>query len=341
MMKTNHIVCAILTLCCIAFCTLLFAQMPKKPTFEVATIKPLPSTESLFEEIRSGKRSQDSLKTTISGARLDIGASPMLELITRAYSVKYYQVVGPDWLYSLNYEIHAKLPEGASKDQIPEMMQSLLSERFKLVVHREKKEQPVYLLTVSENGHKLKEAIVDADAPAQAYDPAKNYSTKDGADKSDAASTDTKEDELKVSRDGTMSTKKFRTRILRDENGRIYTEDTYFKITMSELAQNLSLLTDRPIVDRTELKGFYEVSMEISMEDMANLSRKLTPDAALGQGAGGITGAAPDGLLSASNPSAGGGIFRQIQKLGLKLEPGRAPVEKLVIDSIEKNPSEN
>ena len=61
----NRIVCVILILCCFALFGPLSAQAPKKQAFEVATVKPLPSMQSLFEEIQSGKRSQDSLKTTI------------------------------------------------------------------------------------------------------------------------------------------------------------------------------------------------------------------------------------------------------------------------------------
>ncbi len=279
-MRPTRTVCVLLTIYCIASFSSLFAQTPKKPAFEVATVKPIPSMQSLFEEIRSGKRSQDSLKTTVDGARVDIGASPMMELITRAYKVRSYQVIGgPDWLNSMNYEIHAKLPEGASRDQIPEMLQSLLEERFKLVAHRENKEQPVYLLTVSKSGHKLKEASADADAPAQADDPATNPSPKDGPDKS-ATTWAGKKDDLKVSRDGTLSTQNFRMRMVRDENGALHMEQTWFKIRMSEMAQNLSFSSDRPIVDGTGLTGFYDVSIE-ALIDRAN--------------AGGITGSAPDG----------------------------------------------
>jgi hypothetical protein len=92
-MTPTRIACAILTIYCVASSSSLFSQMPKKPAFEVATVKPLPSMQSLFEEIRSGKRSQDSLKTTVDGARVDIGASPMMELLTRAYKVRPYQVI--------------------------------------------------------------------------------------------------------------------------------------------------------------------------------------------------------------------------------------------------------
>jgi hypothetical protein len=48
MLKTNHIVGVVLTLCCFTFFSLLFTQTPEKPAFEVATVKPLPSMQSLL-----------------------------------------------------------------------------------------------------------------------------------------------------------------------------------------------------------------------------------------------------------------------------------------------------
>jgi uncharacterized protein (TIGR03435 family) len=44
--------------------------------------------------------------------------------------------------------------------------------------------------------------------------------------------------------------------------------------------------------------------------------------------------------MAASDPSSGA-VFRAVQKLGLKLESRKARVEKLIIDHIEKNPTEN
>ena len=49
MLKTNHIICAVVTFCCFASFSLLFAQTPQKPAFEVATVKPIPSMISLFD----------------------------------------------------------------------------------------------------------------------------------------------------------------------------------------------------------------------------------------------------------------------------------------------------
>src|SRR4029077_19782644 len=78
-----------------------------------------------------------------------------------AYDVKTYQITGPDWLTALSaprFDIVAKMPEGTNKDQVPEMLRTLLAERFKLTIHRENKEQSVYALVVAKGGHKMKEA---------------------------------------------------------------------------------------------------------------------------------------------------------------------------------------
>ncbi len=325
-MKLNRIACAVLVIACLVFCSLLFAETPAKPAFEVASVKPLPPIQTLMEEIQSGKRSIASVKATVNDSRVDIGASAMMELLSMAYKLRPYQIIGPDWLYSENYEIHAKLPEGASKDQVPQMMQSLLSERFKIVAHRENNEQPVYALVVSKGGHKMKDAAADTGAAAPADKQAGEVSTKmDG-------------------RDMVMTAGNSQIRMAMDESGSIHMEQSFSKIKMSELAQTLSMLADRPVVDMTELTGSYQLSMEIPMAELTNLTQKMMPNLSLrtlgGGNAGGVGGAASDGVPSASDPS-GGGIFRTVQKLGLKLESRKAPVETLVIESIEKTPTED
>lgn len=83
------------------------------------------------------------------------------------------------------------------------------------------------------------------------------------------------------------------------------------------LAGQLTLLLDRPVVDRTGLTGRFDVHLRWT--DQASTDSQITPGS------------------DASGPS----IFTAIQEqLGLKLEPGKVPVEKFVIDQIEK-PSEN
>jgi uncharacterized protein (TIGR03435 family) len=94
----------------------------------------------------------------IDGARVDMGSLPLATLIARAYRVKLQQVSGPDWLTSEKFDVLAKTPEGASPDQVPEMLQTLLGERFKLKIHRESREYQAYVLVVGKNGPKMKQA---------------------------------------------------------------------------------------------------------------------------------------------------------------------------------------
>jgi uncharacterized protein (TIGR03435 family) len=63
-------------------------------------------------------------------------------------------------------DILAKMLEGATAEQLPEMLQALLAERFKLAIHRENKETPVMALVVGKNGAHLEPAAADADALA-------------------------------------------------------------------------------------------------------------------------------------------------------------------------------
>jgi uncharacterized protein (TIGR03435 family) len=83
--------------------------------------------------------------------------------IRGAYRVRDFQIVGPGWMASARFEINARLPAGASTDQIPEMLAALLVERFKLEIRREMKEQNVYALVVGNGGAKLKPAEIKTD----------------------------------------------------------------------------------------------------------------------------------------------------------------------------------
>jgi uncharacterized protein (TIGR03435 family) len=100
---------------------------------------------------------------TLSGPRLTVEASSVPELIMYAYDLKPYQVAlstspHETWYGEVWYDIAAKAEGDAtpSKDEFRAMVRSLLADRFKLQVHREKKEMPVYALVVAKNGPKLK-----------------------------------------------------------------------------------------------------------------------------------------------------------------------------------------
>jgi uncharacterized protein (TIGR03435 family) len=76
--------------------------------------------------------------------------------------VKFWQILGPDWLNSLRFDITARIPEGASKDQSLAMMRNLLEERFQMTVHRETKELPIFALLPDKAGVKLKTSATEA-----------------------------------------------------------------------------------------------------------------------------------------------------------------------------------
>lgn len=79
------------------------------------------------------------------------------DLIFEAYGLDYYreQVAGPAWIDSEPYDVAARIPPGTTKDEFRLMLQGLLTERFKLQVHRESRVLPVYTLVVAKGGPKL------------------------------------------------------------------------------------------------------------------------------------------------------------------------------------------
>jgi len=69
--------------------------------------------------------------------RVRIQGWTLRHLIAAAYRVRADQISGPVWIQDQNFDIEAKLPEGAKTDQAHEMLQELLAQRFGLVFHRE------------------------------------------------------------------------------------------------------------------------------------------------------------------------------------------------------------
>jgi len=106
-----------------------------------------------------------SVKLHVSGSsagpdapRRFAGTFTVANLIIRAYGLQTgQQLIGPDWIRPLFLDVQAKMPEGATKEQIPRMLQTLLADRLKLAVHKESRIMPVYELTVANTGSKLKE----------------------------------------------------------------------------------------------------------------------------------------------------------------------------------------
>ena len=127
-------------------------------SFEVASVKPSAPITSKEGKMRVGK--------TISGSRVEMNYVSLADLVQTAYRVKPYQVTGADWTQSDHFDVLAKMPEGATQDQMPEMLQALLAERFKLTLRRENKEHAIYALLVGKYGLQVQEAEPGPDPPA-------------------------------------------------------------------------------------------------------------------------------------------------------------------------------
>ncbi|MDP9169684.1 MAG: TIGR03435 family protein [Acidobacteriota bacterium] len=302
--------------------------------FEVATIKPAPPLNPAM--IMAGKM---HVGMKIDAAKVDIGFMSISDLIVKAYDIKGYQVGGPDYITTERFDIVAKMPAGATKEQVPDMLKALLADRFKLTIHKETRTNPVYALIVMKGGPKLREAVPDpavaeAAAAAAAAPPAKGERT-----------IETLQGTMKVRQnaDGqgaTVSGTEMGTVKSSVVDGVIHMETS--SQSVPQLIEMLSRFVDRPVVDETGLKGKYQIAMDISMQEMMKMAAK---SGMMPGGAGGPMGGAPGGggnaADAASDPGSGGSVFTSLQKMGLKLDSRKEPIETIVIDHVEKAPTEN
>jgi uncharacterized protein (TIGR03435 family) len=222
------------------------------------------------------------------------------------------------------------MPEGATKEQVPEMLQALLADRFKLTLHRENKDHPVYALVVAKGGSKLKESVAEPEepAPSDARPQGISIGTADGSQA--RVTTDKRGVVVKGGQTGT-------TRMTPGPDGSMRLEAS--KMTPVQMADMLSRFVDRPIVDMTELKGTYQVALDLSMADILKAARGAGMNIpGLGPGPGSNPAAAPGD--AASDPS-NGSVFTAVQQLGLRLEPRKSPIETIIVDHVEKIPTEN
>ena len=319
------------------FCVLLltgvaWAQAPAAgPVFEVATIKPAEAPN--VAQISAGKI---HVGLKIEAGRVDAGFMSLGDLIRTAYKLKSYQLTGPDWMNSQRFDVLAKMPEGATKEQVPDMLKALLAERFKLVVHMESKEHSMYALTVGKGGSKLKESppdpVVAADAPPAAAPAGSTTIATNTGTMSIKQNGDGRGSTITTPGEGTVKTSM-------GPDGNIHLEMS--KMDMPKFAETISRFVDRPVVDETGLKGNYQVVLDLSMGDMMRVARAAgvgIPAGPAAAGGGAASGGAAD---AASDPGGGGSVFTAVQTMGLKLEPRKETIETFIVDHLEKMPTDN
>ena len=131
--------------CVLLPATLCRAQPAAQPSFEVAAIKP-------------SATATNGSSWRVQPGRLTMVNESIKQIIQAAYSVQDHEYSGPAWLENERYNIDAKAESKGDGKQLLLMLQTLLAERFKLVVHHESKLMPGYALVVAKGGLKIQAA---------------------------------------------------------------------------------------------------------------------------------------------------------------------------------------
>jgi uncharacterized protein (TIGR03435 family) len=291
-----------------AIVALFMAVVLQAPQFEVVSIKP-----------RSGVPGPSLIEMPPTG-RVNLVNVTLRTLLRSAYRLQDYQIVGgPDWLNGDRFDIQAK-PSADYQPQPPSrcfgpdcpltpvqfMLQGLLADRFQLKVHFEKRELPVYDLTTARSGFKLKPVVEPLPRePGAALPPPPPPPPPGTAPPTTAAA-------LPTPPPGIMMGFPFGF--------------AASGIEFSGLRNTLSDILNRPVIDKTGIKGFYDFKIVYSREGLPS-NGPPPPVGGIGPG------------TEASDPRPS--IFTAVQEqFGLKLDSSKAPVQVLVIDSVSK-PTEN
>jgi uncharacterized protein (TIGR03435 family) len=301
-------------------------------TFDVASVHAVDMAQ-LQDLAKSGK--MPKYGQSIDGLRAEYQLMSLQDLIGIAYKIKTYQINGPAWLNQERFDIAARMPEGATADDAPAMLQALLKDRFKLVAHVTNEEHPVIALVVGKGGPKMKESV-GTPQPLDLTAELKPSQMK--MDWGDGPVIITRNTDGSSKMD--MGTKgAFNQRI---EGGIIHLDGDH--LTMDGYADMLTRMMQlgapgQQVVNMTGLTGGYEVSLELNLADIMAAARAA-------QGGGGPGPATPSSAAAtapeASDPGgAGMTVYASVEKAGLKLEKRKAVVEQLVVDSVEKTPTEN
>jgi uncharacterized protein (TIGR03435 family) len=140
------------------------AAPPDAAAFEIADVHVAPPRRFPFMD-----------GGALRGDRYIVHQATMVDLIAAAYGLDPSNVQGgPIWLETDRFDIIAKAPPTTLKDTIKLMLQSLLADRFKLVVHNGSAPMPAYVLSVGKGKPKLKEADDSGKPDCQFQDPPKD-----------------------------------------------------------------------------------------------------------------------------------------------------------------------
>ena len=202
-----------------AFSAVILAQPATRPEFEVASIK---------------RNVSGDLGRYIKPApgRVTVSNMTVKDLLTIAFQVRDFQISGgPGWVNSDHYDIEAKTGGIAAPKQVQQMLQTLVEDRFKLRVHRETKELPIYELAVAKGGLKIQPA---KEGSCLELDPSKQVAM--GRQASEFCG-------YSGMRGGSLEATKQK---------------------MPDLATSLSFILARTVVDKTGLKEAFDIHLEFA-----------------------------------------------------------------------------
>jgi uncharacterized protein (TIGR03435 family) len=212
--------------------------------FDVVSIRPAASRGGGGPKARrGGPGTDDPERISYTGVSQQI-------LLTLAYGVDDFQVLGPPWLPREGYDIVANVPAGATKEQFKIMLQNMLKERFNLSFHHEMRETAVYELVVGKDGPKLKAAVEVKNPPEFSA----MTTDKDGHPDFPAGSS--------------AMGGKIDTGVMRMA-ARMY--------SMPEFAHLLKDMVDRPILDKTGLTGNYDFKLDFSFVGLGGMFSRMAP----------------------------------------------------------------
>ncbi len=294
------------------FLTILLLTAPllaDGPEFEVASIKPFVIPQNFA--IRVGSVGGPG---TTDPTHLNTSATSLRNLLQSAFDVKNFQIVSPEPLNEM-FDFALGLPENATKDDVKIMWRNLLISRFGLKYHIEQREFQVDELLIGSKGHKLTENK-DADPPPP--DP----SSGPVAIKMD------NEGRPILPRPGLIN-------FMTSNNGTVTARMVAKAQPLSALATNLSNQFSHPVVDKTGLTGKYDFFVEYTPADSRAIAGILAPPPPPGAAGANIptpTAAADPGVDIATAVQ---------QQLGLRIAKGKGMLDVVIVDKIERTPTEN
>jgi len=305
-------------------------QTAPTPQFEVASIKPCQLGGRGQRGTEPGARGGGPGTPIVSPGRLNLVCQTVKQLIQQAYLTfaegkSHSLLLNPttiegaaDWINTERYEVSATADPGITQQMMRgPMMQALLEDRFKLKVHRETREVPVYIMIVLKTGFKLQpleEGSCDARDLTAGPRPA-IITPEQGF-------REVLQPGEKPSCGVAVRTSHGPTDPIQVVIGQA--------MGLTEFAGLLGSGMDRPVIDKTEVTGVFNLHLQFARDQVT----------------AGFLPPSPPGFpvdpqpVVAAEP-AGPSIFTAIQEqLGLRLDQGRGPGQFLIIDHVEK-PSEN